>query len=117
MDRCPIRSDSASLPSRLYAASHRLLFLVLLACCTAGIAQTASRPIYLDPSRPIDERVSDLISHLTLEEKAQQLNHLNNGIPRLNIPMWGGWNQTLHGVWSKEPTTLFPESTSTGTQP
>jgi beta-glucosidase len=109
-----ICSDSVLLPSRLYAAKRCLLFLVLLAFRTAGIAQTASRPIYLDPSRPIDDRVSDLIGHLTLEEKAQQLNHLNNGIPRLNIPMWGGWNQTLHGVWSKEPTTLFPATIALG---
>jgi hypothetical protein len=91
VDRSPIRSDSASLPSRLYAASHRLLFPVLLACCTAGIAQTASRPIYLDPSRPIDERVSDLIGHLTLEEKAQQLNHLTS------YPSPAYWAQVLFG--------------------
>ena len=95
---------------------HRLIFLALLltCCCTAGSAQTASRPPYLDPSRPVDERVADLVGRLTLEEKAAQLNHLNNGIPRLNIPMWGGWNQTLHGVWSKEPTTLFPATIAMG---
>ncbi len=51
---------------------------------------------------------------LTIEEKAQQLNHLNHGIPRLDVPMWGGWNQTLHGVWSKEPTTLFPAPIAMG---
>ncbi|HET6896762.1 MAG TPA: glycoside hydrolase family 3 C-terminal domain-containing protein, partial [Vicinamibacteria bacterium] len=44
----------------------------------------------------------------------QQLNHLNKGLPRLGIPAWGGWNQTLHGVWSKEPTTLFPIPTAMG---
>jgi beta-glucosidase len=63
---------------------------------------------------PINQRVNDLISRLTLQEKAEQLNHMNNGIPRLNIPMWGGWNQTLHGVWSKEPTTLFPAPIAMG---
>ncbi len=51
---------------------------------------------------------------MTVEEKASQLNHLNTGIPRLNVPMWGGWNQTLHGVWSKEPTTLFPAAIAMG---
>ena len=100
-------------PIRLVTKS-RLVSFTLLLCCTAGIAQTASRPPYLDPSRPIEERVSDLVGRLTLEEKAAQLNHLNNGIPRLNIPIWGGWNQTLHGVWSKEPTTLFPATIAMG---
>ena len=45
---------------------------------------------------------------MTLEEKAAQLNHLSSRNDRLKIPAWGGWNQTLHGVWSKQPTTLFP---------
>ena len=73
------------------------------------------RPVYLDPSKPVDQRVNDLVGRLTcLEEKAQQLNHLNTGIPRLKVPAWGGWNQTLHGVWSKHPTTLFPAAIAMG---
>jgi beta-glucosidase len=62
----------------------------------------------------MEQRVADLISRMTLEEKAQQLNHLNVGIPRLKVPAWGGWNQTLHGVWSKQPTTLFPAAIAMG---
>jgi beta-glucosidase len=89
------------------------LSLVLLASCGIAAGQNAA-PVYLDPSQPIEQRISDLIGRLTIEEKAAQLNHLNTGIPRLNIPMWGGWNQTLHGVWSKEPTTLFPAPIAMG---
>ncbi|HEX2918275.1 MAG TPA: glycoside hydrolase family 3 N-terminal domain-containing protein, partial [Edaphobacter sp.] len=63
---------------------------------------------------PIEDRITDLIGRLTPEEKAQQLNHTNKGLPRLGLPAWGGWNQTLHGVWSKEPTTLFPIPTAMG---
>ena len=99
--------------SRVLNKNH-LLHLALFACCIPCVAQNLSLPAYLDPSRPIDERVADLIGRLTLEEKAAQLNHLNNGIPRLSIPMWGGWNQTLHGVWSKESTTLFPAPIAMG---
>jgi beta-glucosidase len=62
----------------------------------------------------MEQRVSDLIGRMTLEEKAQQLNHLNVGIPRLKVAAWGGWNQTLHGVWSKQPTTLFPAAIAMG---
>jgi beta-glucosidase len=62
----------------------------------------------------MEQRVADLIGRMTLEEKAQQLNHLNVGIPRLKVAAWGGWNQTLHGVWSKQPTTLFPAAIAMG---
>ena len=86
----------------------------LLLCLYCVSAQDAPRPVYLDPSKPIEQRVADLIGRMTLEEKAQQLNHLNVGIPRLKVAAWGGWNQTLHGVWSKQPTTLFPAAIAMG---
>jgi beta-glucosidase len=90
----------------------------LLACFTItsaqAQAQARSQPGFRDTSRPIEDRITDLIGRLTLEEKAQQLNHTNKGLPRLGLPAWGGWNQTLHGVWSKQPTTLFPIATAMG---
>jgi beta-glucosidase len=81
--------------------------LALLIATPLVLAQSGGR-IYLDPSQPIEARITDLISQMTLEEKAAQLNHLSSRNERLHIPAWGGWNQTLHGVWSKQPTTLFP---------
>ena len=89
-----------------------LLALPLLAVCSTAQAQGAAQPPFRDPAQPIEARIRDLIGRLTLPEKAQQLNHLNRGIERLGIPAWGGWNQTLHGVWSREPTTLFPIPTA-----
>ena len=84
-------------------------------CATALVlGQASDTPLYRDPSKPIEARIRDLVGRLTIEEKAQQLNHLNKGLPRLGIKAWGGWNQTLHGVWSKEPTTLFPVPTAMG---
>ena len=82
----------------------RLCLLIVIA---AGLAP-AQTPPYLDPSRPIEDRITSLIGQMTLEEKAAELNHLSSRNDRLRIPAWGGWNQTLHGVWSKQPTTLFP---------
>ena len=84
----------------------------LMLCSIGVFAQ--SRPVYLDPSKPTEQRVADLLGRMTLEEKAQQLNHLNTGIPHLQVAAWGGWNQTLHGVWSKQPTTLFPAAIAMG---
>jgi len=89
-----------------------ILAVAAIVCAWAGAKGLAQAPNaalpFRDTQRPIEDRITDLLGRLTLEEKAQQLNHLNNGIPRLDVPMWGGWNQTLHGVWSKQPTTLFP---------
>ena len=100
----------------MFSRSIKISFacIGLAGCCAAAVAQSAARPLYLDPSKPLNERVSNLVSRLTLEEKAEVLNHTNTGIARLGIPMWGGWNQTLHGVWSKEPTTLFPAAIAMG---
>ena len=90
-------------------------FVISLACLAGNcFSQTGAQPVFRDPSKPMDVRIADLIGRMTLEEKAQQLNHLNKGIPRLGINAWGGWNQTLHGVWSKEPTTLFPAAIAMG---
>jgi beta-glucosidase len=73
----------------------------------AGAIAQPSVP-WLDTAKPIEDRITALIGQMTLEEKAAELNHLSSRNDRLHIPAWGGWNQTLHGVWSKQPTTLFP---------
>ena len=88
--------------------------LTLFVCLSSTAAQNLSVPAYQDPAKPTDRRIADLISRMTLEEKAAQLNHLNSGIPRLHVGAWGGWNQTLHGVWSRQPTTLFPAAIAMG---
>lgn len=84
------------------------IITVVLAAQAALMGQSGGNPPYLDPSQPIETRIKDLIQRMTLEEKAAELNHLSSRNDRLKIPAWGGWNQTLHGVWSKQPTTLFP---------
>ncbi len=75
-------------------------------------AQTGSVPpdaLYLNPSQPVEKRVQDLISRLTLEEKATLLNHRGPMLTRFRIRS-DGWNQSLHGVWWDRPTTMFPVS-------
>lgn len=91
------------------------LLAALLALSSVALgAQNAAPPPYKNPSLPIEQRITDLIHRMTLDEKAELLNHMNDGIPRLDVPRWGGWNQTLHGVWSKQPTTLFPAAIAMG---
>ena len=67
------------------------------------------KPIYLDPGQPVEKRVEDLMSKMTLEEKAQFLNHRGPDIVRFGIKS-DKWNQSLHGVWWNRPTTMFPTS-------
>ena len=53
---------------------------------------------YEDSSLPFEARAADLVSRLTLEEKALQLSHDAPAIPRLNIRAWNWWNEASHGV-------------------
>ena len=53
---------------------------------------------YLDASLPFEARAADLVSRLTLEEKALQLSHDAPAIPRLKIRSWNWWNEASHGV-------------------
>ena len=63
--------------------------------------------LFKDPSQPVEKRVDDLMSRLTIEEKAILLNHKGSTIERFNIKS-DNWNQCLNGVRWTEPTTLFP---------
>jgi beta-glucosidase len=72
-------------------------------------AQTAGAPVYLDASQPLEVRVNDLISRMTLEEKASQLVNQARAIPRLQVPAYDWWSEALHGVANAGTATVFPE--------
>ncbi|HEX3051226.1 MAG TPA: glycoside hydrolase family 3 N-terminal domain-containing protein [Aggregatilineaceae bacterium] len=72
--------------------------------------QTMSPAVYLDPSRPIAERVRDLLSRLTLDEKIGQMRNQTQAIPRLNIPAYDFWSEALHGVAGNGRATVFPQA-------
>ena len=66
---------------------------------------------FQDPERPIDERVEDIVSRLTLEEKIAQMIHYAPAIDRLGIPAYNWWNECLHGVARTDyKTTVFPQA-------
>jgi beta-glucosidase len=65
---------------------------------------------FQDPDRSIAERVDDLVSRLTLEEKAAQMLHTAAAIPRLGIPDYNWWNECLHGVARAGVATVFPQA-------
>ena len=76
-------------------------------------AQQAQKPAFLDPSLPAEQRAADLVSRMTLEEKATQLVNQARAIPRLNIPAYDWWSEALHGV-AVNGTTEFPEPIGLG---
>src|SRR5437870_1303851 len=71
---------------------------------------TETKPAYLDPNLPADQRVNDLVSRLTLEEKSSQMQDIAPGIPRLGIPPYNWWNEGLHGVARAGHATVFPQA-------
>jgi beta-glucosidase len=85
-----------------------LAFVVFISAATNSFAADTNQPaLYLDTNQPVDTRVADLISRLTLEEKATLLNHIGPTVQRFNIRA-DQWNQCLNGVQWDRPTTLFP---------
>jgi len=85
--------------------------LLWVALWHGAFAQQASGPpTYKDPSLPLEERVKDLVSRMTVEEKVSQLTHVAEGIPRLGIPGYNWWNEGLHGVARAGAATVFPQA-------
>ncbi|MGD0582515.1 MAG: glycoside hydrolase family 3 C-terminal domain-containing protein [Bacteroidales bacterium] len=89
------------------------LFLIsvigIYASC--GFAQqNVNQMPFRNTSLTTEERVNDLISRMTLQEKADQLLYTAPAIPRLGIPAYTWWNEALHGVARAGYATVFPQS-------
>lgn len=63
---------------------------------------------YQNPELSPHERAVDLVSRLTLEEKAKLMEHTSPAIPRLGIPQFNWWNEALHGVGRNGTATVLP---------
>ncbi len=83
-----------------------LSLLALLPC----LLKAQDKPINKDPSQPLDARVKDLVSRLTLEEKVSLLGYQSKAVPRLGIPAYNWWNEALHGVARAGEATIFPQA-------
>jgi len=85
------------------------VFLAAFAPLTSVTAQTVQFP-YKNPKLPIDKRVEDLVSRMTLEEKISQMQNAAVAIPRLGVPEYEWWNEALHGVARAGIATVFPQA-------
>jgi beta-glucosidase len=92
-------------------AVSSLLLTVALLFVKAGHAQEyRSFPMW-DTKLPIEQRVNDVVSRLTLEEKVKQMLNATPAVPRLGIPAYEWWNEVLHGV-ARTPfkVTSYPQA-------
>lgn len=80
---------------------------------TQSSTPNANAP-YLNPSLPLDQRLNDLISRMTLEEKVSQMMNAAPAIPRLGIAEYDWWNEALHGVAFSGVATVFPQAIGLG---
>jgi beta-glucosidase len=89
-------------------------FILVLSLSVPGILTSAQQNPnqfpFRNPSLSLEERVNDLVSTMTLQEKADQLLYTAPAIPRLGIPAYNWWNEALHGVARAGYATVFPQS-------
>jgi len=64
---------------------------------------------YADPQADADARARNLVTQMTMDEKIDQLLNVAPAIPRLAIPAYNWWTESLHGALGPLPTTNFPE--------
>lgn len=103
------------------------LQVILFSLFVVAVMQAQTKPIYLDNSQPIESRVKDALSRMTLEEKVKlctaQSKFSSHGVPRLGIPelwmsdgphgvrmeiLWDSWG---HAQWTNDSCTAFPALT------
>ena len=94
------------------------VFLSMVSAPFSVLAQnpgvpTKAIPAYLNPALPPERRADDLVSRMTLEEKASQVVNIAAAIPRLNVPAYTWSTEALHGV-ADGIATVFPEPIGLG---
>ena len=72
-------------------------------------ASSSAQP-FRDASLSQPDRVKDLLSRLTLEEKISLLGYRSKAVDRLSIPAYNWWNEGLHGVARAGEATVFPQA-------
>ena len=96
------------------AIIHALLALAIaggwMATAFAQAKPAQPFPAYKDPSLPMEKRVADLVSRMTLEEKVRQMQHTAPEISRLGVPSYDWWSEALHGVARSGYATVFPQA-------
>ncbi|WP_100614371.1 xylan 1,4-beta-xylosidase [Confluentibacter citreus] len=84
--------------------------LWFLSLCVLGMWQLNAQQFpFKNPELSSEERAKDLISRLTIEEKAALMCDQSDPIPRLGIKKFNWWSEALHGYANNDNVTVFPE--------
>ena len=87
-----------------------LLAGIALAACSAGAEPVSPAAPASSPARArADQLATTIVAKLALAEKLPQLLNVAPAIPRLDIPAYNWWTESLHGAIGPVPTTNFPE--------
>lgn len=105
----------------------KIITASMLGLLLGGTVQAQSLPVYLDDSKPIEDRIEDALSRITVEEKVAlihaQSKFSSPGVARLGIPefwmtdgphgirpevLWDEWNQA---GWTNDSCVAFPALT------
>jgi len=89
----------------------KLFAVLVLLCVGSGNIPIANAQVsFRDPKLPLETRVNDLVSRMSLDEKISQMMNAAAGIERLGIPEYEWWNEALHGVARSGVATVFPQA-------
>ena len=89
--------------------------LSLLSCLVFACAPKEADVLPFQNSvLPVEQRVDDLLSRMTLEEKISQMMNASPAIDRLGIPAYSWWGEALHGVARAGLATVFPQAIGLG---
>ena len=98
------------------AVARFLHFVPLLTILCFAVRVTAQAPaadkppLWRDASQPLELRIRDLVGRMTLEEKAREICNVAPAIPRIGLPAYDYWNESLHGVGRNGVATVFPQA-------
>lgn len=111
----------------MFKSMKSVFILLLLTVLSADLFAQGNLPVYLDEAKPIEERIEDALSRMTLEEKVAMVHAQSKfssaGVPRLGIPenwmtdgphgiraevFWDEWDQA---GWTSDSCIAFPALT------
>lgn len=81
---------------------------IIISMMISNVCYAQNYP-FQNPNISSAERAKDLISRLTLEEKALLMQDQSPAIPRLGIKKFNWWSEALHGLANNNDVTVFPE--------
>ncbi|MET3663414.1 glycoside hydrolase family 3 C-terminal domain-containing protein [Caulobacter sp. 1776] len=92
----------------MFRTNWRRCALATALCAALAMPAVAAPPSMADHDKA-ERQAEDLVGKLTLDEKLEQLLNTAPAIPRLGVPAYNWWTESLHGALGALPTTNYPE--------